>query len=63
METSKLAISAEQLTEAVRRYSNLYEFHAHEFQAYTWSGPFLQIHQYPEDEDRAGPWNVGFFVA
>jgi hypothetical protein len=50
METSKLAISAEQLTEAVRRYSNLYEF-----QAYTWSGPFLQTHQYPEDEDRAGP--------
>jgi hypothetical protein len=24
-------------------------------QAYTWRGLILQIHQYPEDEDRVGP--------
>jgi hypothetical protein len=29
-------------------------------QAYVWHGLILQIHQYPEDEDRDGPWNAVF---
>jgi hypothetical protein len=31
-------------------------------QAYIWHGPILQIHQYLEDKDRDGPWNIGFFA-
>jgi hypothetical protein len=31
-------------------------------QAYICHRLILHIHQYPEDEDRDGPWNVGFFA-
>jgi hypothetical protein len=30
-------------------------------QAYVWHGLIIQIHQYPEGEDRHGPRNIGFF--
>jgi hypothetical protein len=31
-------------------------------QAYICHRLILHMHQYPEDEDRDGPWNVGFFA-